>query len=299
MGLACAQYNMILKNSTSFILINKTCSWINAIMTCPTVIINLSLILAIASLREWKKPCALLLLTLAITDLLNGCVNMPAFFVIYRLFGKGKFPCSIAEFSLPFFIALNIASLVTVTLIAIERYINIFHPYYHSSKISVKKVILCVCLSWLLSVSIALPFIVGVINEALNAFLATIASTSIIINIYCYFRILQRARHLRIQIRNEAARLGHLNFSSTDKRFVAIGGLIVISMVICFMPMVIDNVILAFNRESRAMEDIMCLEWTLIMINSLLNPMITCFFCPVTRRKVMKFLTCRFFCKIS
>ena len=288
----CTQYDLVLYNSTSFKQINSSCSWTNFALAYPTTVLNLSLVISLVKSREMNKPCGLLILNLAVTDLLNGLFDMPLFYMVFRFIAEGKDPCLFANVVMPCFVAASFQSFVIVTLIAIERYISVLHPFVYVSKLSKRIVAICTTVSWIVSLLLLIPLLVGENFAGLSWFFfpAGIAGTAI--NIYCYLRILHKARKTRVQIRNETARFGDNNITSADRRFLFIGGLIILSMFACFSIAASVSFMSVLGYRDDIIRDIRCWNWTLIMTNSLVNPIITCNFCPHIRRRVLRILTC-------
>ena len=79
MKVICTQYNLVLDNSTSFKKISSSCSWANFVLEYPTTLLNLLLIISLAKSREMNRQYGILILSLAVTDLLNGLFDMPLF----------------------------------------------------------------------------------------------------------------------------------------------------------------------------------------------------------------------------
>ena len=288
----CSQYDLTLKNLSSFNDNIKSCSWMNLTMALPTAAINLCMIIALVSSSERSKPVHLLLLNLAVTDVLTGLINMPAFFLIFRYLGEGKDPCDFAQFNIPLFMVLGEVSLITVTMIAIERYISVFHPFRHISQLSRTKITICALLSWFFpTMAMGLSHVLANRN-VFKIFIELTVTIATPLNLILYFRILMKARKLRVQIQSEEARLGHARICTGDKRFVSIGGLIIISMLICFVPAGVLSFLTISGYENMTVDYIVCWVWTLVLANSLINPLITCRFCPTMRHKVLKILTC-------
>ena len=297
MRLICDQYDLLQNNNSSFEAINYSCAWTNILLTCPTTVLNLSLIVALASSRERNKPCTILLLNLAITDMLAGLVNMPLYYLVFRYIAENRDPCFYAKIVVPFSLAVSSASFLTVTLIAIERYVKIFYPFYHVTKLTLRFVTVCVAMLWTVAVLTVTPFFAGVSSVKVNVFVALEAMIGIVLNLYCYFRILLHARKVRLQIRNEAARFGQANRSSTGMRYVLVGALIVLSTVICYAPIAQGKILRFFDPGNGKTRVIICWEFTLAMMNSIINPIITCSFCPSIRKSVAEILTLRVSCK--
>ena len=293
----CDQYTISFINSTTYKEINYSCSWTSILLACPTTVLNLLLIMALGTSRDRRKPCNILLLNLAITDVLSGVINMPGFFVIFRYIAEERSPCFLIKLFHLCFLFASSESFLLVACIAVERYISIFYPFFHASKLSLRNVAVCIGISWALSISELAPIIVGLESTYINAYILTMIGLGMILNFFCYLRILLRARAVRLQIQNEATRFGQSHFSSTDKRYIYLGLLIIISLVLCFTPLVVTNMFGAFGYKEEVYQHVFCWKWTLILVNSFINPFITLSFCPSIRRKVWKILRCQFFCK--
>ena len=289
----CFIYGIITSNSSSFKAINSSCSWANIVLTFPTIFVNLALAVALATSREKRRPCTLLLLNLTVTDFLTGLVSMPSYFYVFRLVSSGKYPCRLVALSAPFAFTIGGTSFMTVSMIAMERYISVFHPYFHAAKLTFGKTLLFIGIAWILPGSFVMPSVVGHFDVHLNLFIAIFPVSCVVVTIFCYLRILLQARKVRLQIQNQEARLGQRNTSITDRRYVSVGGLIVVSMIVCFSPIALSNLLWFMGVRNRSIKEIRCWEWTLVMANSSINPVITCSFCPPIRWRVLELLTCR------
>ena len=198
---------------------------------------------------------------------------------------------------LPFMTSVVYQSFLIVTMIAVERYISIFHPFFHSSKLSSRNVTICVCTSWTISILLVIPLLVGVNSSIVYLCMGGSAILGIMVNQYCYLRILLQARKVRLQIQSEAARLGGRNINAADKRYIYLGILIVVSMVLCFSLEVTGSILWVIGFKRDTLNKLSCWRWTLVAFNSFINPFITCSFCPDVREKVLEILTCRVCCK--
>lgn len=294
----CDQYEFYYKNSTSFKTVNSSCSWANILLACPTTLSNLLLIVSLAISGERNKPCAVLILNLAVTDFLNGVINMPLYYIIFRYIAQDRDPCVYLEFSIPGFVAVSFESFLTVILIAVERYINVFHPFLYNSKLSTRNVAVYVGISWVLSILVTVLMVTGENGPKFKSFFLTFGVVGVILTSYCYVRLLHKARKIRLQIRNETARFDETIISSEDRRYVLVGGLIIISMAVCFSVQMSSILLWLFKYRANAIMN-RCWGWTLIMANSLVNPIITCRFCPTIRRSLLRIVTCSVLCKES
>ena len=239
-----------------------------------------------------NKPCGLLILNLAVTDLLNGLFDMPLFYMVFRFIAEGKDPCVFASVAMPCFVAASFESFVIVTLIAIERYISVLHPFMYVSKVSKRNVAICVIISWIVSILLIIPLLVGENIARLSWFFFPTCVAGTVIPIYCYLRVLLKARKTQLQIRSERSRFNETNVTSADRRFIFIGVSIIFSMLACFAVGASAAFMSLLGYRDDVIRDIRCWNWTLIMTNSLVNPIITCTFCPHIRRRILRNLTC-------
>ena len=190
MKVICTQYNLVLHNSTSFKKINYSCSWANFVLAYPTSLLNLLLVISLAKSREMNRQYGLLILHLAVTDLFNGLLDMPLFYMVFRFIAEGKDPCLFANVAMPCFVAASFESFVIVTLIAIERYIYIFHPFIYTSKLSKRNVAIGVIGSWIVSILLIVPLLFGVNVDKLRGVFIAFGVSVTAITVYCYVRIL-------------------------------------------------------------------------------------------------------------
>lgn len=185
-------------------------------------------------------------------------------------------------------------SILTLTMIAVERYLSVFHPFCHGSWITLRKTLLFVAVAWIKAILTSVLTIYELKGMIWSVIVTSYIVTAITVNAYCYFRILWKARKVRRQIQSEEARLGQVNTRSSDKRYVSIGVLILISTAICYAPAALSNIMLASEYIADTFHDMVCWQITLVVGNSLVNPLITCKFCPVVRSKVSSILTLKF-----
>ncbi|XP_031162443.1 trace amine-associated receptor 13c-like [Sander lucioperca] len=122
-----------------------------------TVTLNLLIIISISHFRQLHTPTNILLLSLAVSDFLVGLVLMPLEVLrITSCWFLGDFVC--ATYSLLSGIITS-ASIGDIVLISVDRYVAICDPLHYTTRITVNRVKLCVCLCWLCSVSYNFLFV--------------------------------------------------------------------------------------------------------------------------------------------
>ncbi|XP_071396730.1 trace amine-associated receptor 5-like [Centroberyx affinis] len=111
-----------------------------------TVSLNLLVIISISHYSQLHTPTNLLLLSLAVSDFLTGLLLIPAeiLFIVSCWF-LGDFICVLYYFVA--FIVIS-ASVGNMVLISVDRYVAICDPLCYPTKISQRRVKICVCLCW-------------------------------------------------------------------------------------------------------------------------------------------------------
>ncbi|XP_054861013.1 trace amine-associated receptor 13c-like [Amphiprion ocellaris] len=114
-----------------------------------TVILNLLVVISISHFRQLHTPTNFLILSLAVSDLLVGATVMPIAVDLQFCLFRRKITCDLL--CLLSFI-LTSASVGSMVLISVDRYVAICKPLLYSSLITISRVTICVCLCWICSV---------------------------------------------------------------------------------------------------------------------------------------------------
>ncbi|XP_030580333.1 trace amine-associated receptor 13c-like [Archocentrus centrarchus] len=113
-----------------------------------TVILNLLLIISISHFKKLHTPTNLLLLSLAVSDCFVGLLMFFQIMIIDGCWFLGDLMCSM-HFLLSYII--TSASVGTMVLISIDRYVAICYPLHYSTKVTPKRAKACVYLCWICS----------------------------------------------------------------------------------------------------------------------------------------------------
>ncbi|XP_071328686.1 trace amine-associated receptor 13c-like [Trachinotus anak] len=115
-----------------------------------TVALNLLVIISISHFRQLHTPTNILLLSLAVSDFLVGLLLMPV--EILRntaCWFLGDLMCSLCNFVSFIITSTSVGDMV---LISVDRYAAICDPLHYTTRVTERRVKLCVCLCWLCSV---------------------------------------------------------------------------------------------------------------------------------------------------
>uniref|UniRef100_A0A673AZ20 Trace amine-associated receptor 8a-like n=1 Tax=Sphaeramia orbicularis TaxID=375764 RepID=A0A673AZ20_9TELE len=113
-----------------------------------TTVLNLLLIISIHHYKQLQTPTNLLLLSLAVSDFLVGLLMSFQIIQIDGCWYLSDLMCTV-YYVLNYII--TSASVGTMVLISADRYVAICDPLHYSTKVSPKRVRLCVCVCWFLS----------------------------------------------------------------------------------------------------------------------------------------------------
>ncbi|XP_040913584.1 trace amine-associated receptor 13c-like [Toxotes jaculatrix] len=119
-------------------------------ITLLTVVLNLLVIISISHFRQLHTTTNLLLLSLAVADFLVGLLQMPAEILLFRgCWILGDILCAFHPYLSFIIVSVSVGNMM---LISVDRYMAICDPMFYSTKVTLKRVQLCVCLCWIFSV---------------------------------------------------------------------------------------------------------------------------------------------------
>uniref|UniRef100_A0A3Q2QXI2 Trace amine-associated receptor 13c-like n=1 Tax=Fundulus heteroclitus TaxID=8078 RepID=A0A3Q2QXI2_FUNHE len=270
-----------------------------------TVALNLLVIISVSHFRQLHTPTNILLLSLAVSDLLVGFVSMPG--EIYRqtsCWFLGDLMC----FLYNYFTYINTsASVGDIVLISIDRYVAICDPLHYQTRVTERRVKVCVCLCWLCSFFYNILFIkdyliqtgmnnscygecvsaAGIIAGTFDLVLTFIAPVTIIIILYMrvFVVAVTQARAMRSQVTAVKLQLSFTTAKKSELKAARTLGVLVVLFLICFCPTYCVYLagIELFSSSSALVVDY------LLYVNSCVNPVIYALFYPWFR-KTAKFI---------
>uniref|UniRef100_A0A4W6C6F5 G-protein coupled receptors family 1 profile domain-containing protein n=1 Tax=Lates calcarifer TaxID=8187 RepID=A0A4W6C6F5_LATCA len=113
----------------------RTC-WFNDVFLSPS--------------RQLHTPTNILLLSLAVSDFLVGLLLMPGeIFIRTSCWFPSELMCSLFTYVS---LIITSASIGNMVLISVDRYVAICDPLHYTTRVTSRRVKLCVCLCWICSV---------------------------------------------------------------------------------------------------------------------------------------------------
>ncbi|XP_051259311.1 trace amine-associated receptor 13c-like [Dicentrarchus labrax] len=273
-----------------------------------TVVLNLLVIISISHFKQLHTPTNLILLSLAVSDFFVGFVMC---FQIIHLDGcwfLGDLMCALGQY-LAYII--TSASVGTMVLISVDRFVAICHPLHYSTEITEKRVQVCVCLCWVCSV-IFQSLILKDILEKTGRYISCVGECIIVVNyiaglvdlifsfivpitviVVLYMRVfvvaVSQARAMRLHIAAVTLQKSvKVTAKKSEMKAARTLGVVVVVFLICLCPYYCvaltgqDNLL---NASSATF--VICLSY----FNSCLNPLIYVLFYPWFRKTIRLIVT--------
>ncbi|XP_054643390.1 trace amine-associated receptor 13c-like [Dunckerocampus dactyliophorus] len=273
-----------------------------------TVVLNLLVIISISHFRQLHTPTNLLLLSLALSDFLVGFLVWPGeIYMRTSCWTLGDVLCFL--YNCMTFIIMS-ASVGNMVLISADRYVAICDPLHYNTKVTVRRVQLCVCLCWcssflycciILNDQLAHPgrsfscygecviginYYAGVVDIVVNFLLPL----SIIITLYMrvFVVAVSQARAMSSHVTAVQVQLSvTVRAKKSEVKAARTLGVLVLVFLVCFCPYYIvtlaggHKIITSFAKYVLYLFD----------FNSCLNPLIYALFYPWFRRAVRQIVT--------
>ncbi|XP_068184686.1 trace amine-associated receptor 13c-like [Antennarius striatus] len=269
-----------------------------------TITLNLLVIISISYFKKLHTPTNLLLLSLAVSDFFVGILMSFQILLTTDCWFLGDLMC--VAYSVLMYSTLS-ASVGTIVLISIDRYVAICDPLHYSSKITVRRVTICICLCWVCSIFyitllmynnmtqrekyiscigecvIVINHIAGVADIILTCF----APVTVIIVLYMrvFVVAVSQARAMRSHV-SDIKNSDNASAMKSKMKAARTLGVIIVVFLTCLCPYFISSL---QSKDSFFNATSLPLENWLFSFNSCLNPVIYAF-CYPWYRKSMKLI---------
>jgi len=266
----------------------------NTFLSYTAIMLNIVTIHAIRKALSLSNTLKTLLLSLAVSDLGVGLLGQPVYTsVLVKLLQKQNLDCHsylAYGFIRDVFV---LASFLGVLAVSVDRFLAIHLHLRYQEIVTHKRVVAVVISIWLLSVSLPLKsfWISTEIYLLIALFLGVIG---LLLNAVVYIKIYLAARRHKNQIQALQVQGGVengeiTNFANLTKSAVGIFDVYLVFLV-CYLPSVIYLTALVISSPSISLKRFSLFSWTLLFLNSSLNPVIYCWKMRHIRRAVMDIL---------
>ncbi|XP_068428945.1 trace amine-associated receptor 13c-like [Clinocottus analis] len=273
-----------------------------------TVTLNLLVIISISHFRQLHKPTNLLLLSLAVSDFFVGFLMLFQIMLIDGCWLFGDLMC-ILYYVLDYII--TSASVGTMVLISVDRYLAICEPLHYPNKVTHKRVQVCVCLCWICSVffssllmkdNLEQPgrynscfgecvVVINYIAGLADIFLSFLGPVTVIIVLYMrvFVVAVSQARAMRSHVTALPLKSSvTVTAKRSEMKAARTLGVVIVVFLLCLCPYFCVSLTgqdTLLNASSAAF--VICLFY----FNSCLNPVIYAFFYPWFRKSIKLIVT--------
>ncbi|XP_022596880.1 trace amine-associated receptor 13c-like [Seriola dumerili] len=283
-----------------------------SLLCCITVVIvvlNLLVIISISHFRQLHTSTNLLLLSLAVADFLVGFLQMPSEFLLFQgCWIHGDFICGVNYFFGYLIVSVSVGNMV---LISIDRYMAICDPMFYSTKVTLRRVQLCICLCWIFSAVHSTwilrdflkqqhlydfcygecLFVSNFAEEIVDLVVTFLGPILVIILLYLrvFVVAVSQARAMRSHIAAVTLQRSEtVKAKRSEMKAARTLGVVVVVFLLCSCPYYCVAIAAVNNSiwESSA-----AIEIWLLYFNSCLNPVIYVFFYPWFRKSIKHIIT--------
>ncbi|XP_015257258.1 PREDICTED: trace amine-associated receptor 13c-like [Cyprinodon variegatus] len=271
-----------------------------------TVTLNLLVIIAVSHFKKLHSPTNTLLLSLAVSDCMVGFLIS---FQIMLLDGCWYLGDSMCALYVVLDYAVTSASIGTMVLISVDRYVAICYPLYYPSKVTDTRTKICVFLCWmfaflchclLLKDSLQKPgrynscfgecvVVLDYVGGIVDLLLSFIGPVTAILVLYLrvFVVVVSQAQAMKSHVATVSLQ-GSVTVTAkkSEMKAALILGIVVVVFLICTCPY-FCVILMAEDAEVSASS----VTFLLFYFNSTVNPLIYALFYPWFRKSVKLILT--------
>ena len=250
------------------------------IITCPfTIALNAIVILAVKTKAQLKNKANITLGCLAVTDVLTGMIGQPSFIATMvislppgtALHGYCK---RLNDLKVNVMRLLIGASLAHLALINVERYLAIKHPFAYTTKVTKGRILCAYTLSWLIMLSLNAPLISTTVR-AFSVINTIVWGVLVAVIIFCQVVLyLEIRRHKKHIVQHQVSQEVRQKFLK-EQRVFKHTTIVLLALLLTHLPMVVAR-ILVVNVGIRMLIGLH-IATSVMLLNSLINPVIYCF----------------------
>ena len=292
-------------NSRFESLDNPLPDFVNAALNVPlavaTTVANLVVLLAMRRVTSIRLPSQLLLCSLVITDLGAGFVVAPQFaaFLFLRAIYSGSVQCPLyRSLAVTGTLSTN-ASLLSLTAISVDRYAALFFHIKYKQIVTTRRVCAVLAFIWTFGPLLA------VLSFTNTTFWSAVRNSGgvvslLVISVAC-IKIYRRLRAQPIQPQGPdqaQQQAGNTLNMARYRKTASVMLMVYVLFLICYLPFwCVVAVSLVIERTALS-ECLLDFSYSLVLLNSLLNPFVYCLRLPEIRTEVVKQLR-KLFCRSS
>ena len=252
----------------------------NSFLSYTAIMLNIVTIHAIRKTSSLPRTLKPLLLSLAVSDVGVGLVGQPFYTSLLIKWLQQNDPgCNTYMVFNVIMGVFATASFLGVVAVSVDRFLAIHLYLRYQELVTRKRVIAVIILIWVTSVFLSLMTL-WVSSSIRNLISVTLSVVGLLLTTVVYIRIYLAVRRHKNQIQllqaQHAARTGEMtDFCSLMKSAVS-GFYVYLAYLVCFLPYLISATIFKIYGPSITWKRCALFSFTLVFLDSSLNPVIYC-----------------------
>ncbi|XP_078348555.1 melanocortin receptor 5-like [Oculina patagonica] len=256
----------------------------NAFSSYTAIMLNIVTIHAIRKTSSLPNPLKTLLLSLAVSDLGVGLLVQPLYIAL--MVKRLQQNADDNNFYFTEHTAFNIivcifsnASFLSVVAISVDRFLAIHLHLRYQELVTHKRVVAVVISVSILSAFLSLIGLWSTFKIA-NIFIVIIYGLCFICTtiFYCriYFTVRRHTNHMQALQVQQAVQNGEMANVARQRKSAVSTFYVYLVFLICYLPNYCTLLTSMFSAPSTSLDGLFLYSWTLVLVNSSLNPVIYC-----------------------
>ena len=210
-------------------------AFVNSVTSLSGIFLNLTFIIAVLKTKALQTIPNVILIVLSLNDLFMASTAMPILVYINADLAFGKSHCSLLLTDLILIHSSMNISYVLITVISVERYVAVVHPFWYDFNLSKTKV---VCLTVGLSIGMLITTVVCLGLQLImiyNIAQSVIIFIAYVVFLFCQIRVFMVVHKIRRRIANDqTASKDKSNLAESKNKAYALL-YIALSFVLCYL----------------------------------------------------------------
>ena len=267
---------------------------LNNFLCYTAVVLNIVTIHAIRRTTSLPKILKTLLLSLAISDVGVGLFTQTLYTSLLAKWLQQSIPsCNTYKVFLTLAGVFSLASFFSVVVVSVDRFLAIHLHLRYQELVTYKRVVAVVISMWVFSVFVSL--ITLWVSQAFRMlYVYILIVVGLVLTTVVYTRIYLAVRHHKNQMEalqvQQVEQNGEMaNFASVTKSAIGIFYVYLVFL-LCYLPFFISLAAIKISGPSTALKRLFLFSFTLVYLNSSLNPVIYCWKMRHIRHAIMDIL---------
>lgn len=269
---------------------------LNASLSYTAIALNIITIYAMRKTSSLPRPLRTLLLSLAVSDLGVGIFLQPYYVVLLVIELKGADPVDKSMDNAMYAMAetFSIVSFLSVFVLSVDRFLAVHLHLRYQELVTQRRTVLAVISIWMLSVFLAVTGHFWLPLFLLDFFPVVLGFCLICTGlVYCriYFAVQRHLREIQsLQVRRTEQNIGDMEHTARMRKTAISTFYVYLVFLVCSLPEYCTNMVVSHGELSDSLKTFRLYSWTLVCVNSSLNPVIYCWSMRHIRHTIINIL---------